>query len=86
MRAAVIDKSVLRYLLLTDSTLIPERERIAFHPNVLAELTLHVCFQRTPAGLQLQKNFDEALSHMDIAKIENSYFQELEDKNRRGTK
>ena len=86
VRAAVIDKSVLRYLLLTDSTLIPERERIAFHPNVLAELTLHVCFQRTPAGLQLQKNFDEALSHMDIAKIENSYFQELEDKNRRGTK
>jgi polar amino acid transport system substrate-binding protein len=84
--AAVVDESVLRYLLLTDSALFPERSRIAFHPNVLARLTLHVCFQRTPAGLRLQKNFDEALNHMDIAKIENDYFQELEHKNRKGSK
>jgi polar amino acid transport system substrate-binding protein len=61
--------------------LVADRARIAFHPNVLAELTLHACFQRTPAGLQLQKKFDEALSHMDIVKIENSYFQDLENKN-----
>jgi polar amino acid transport system substrate-binding protein len=81
VKAVVIDKSVLRYLLLTDSMLVADRERIAFHPNVLAELTLHACFQRTPAGLQLQKKFDEALSHMDIVKIENSYFQDLENKN-----
>ena len=86
VRAAVIDKSVLRYLLLTDATLNPYRERIAFHPNALAELTLHVCFQRTPAGLRFQKNFDEALSHMDIAQIENNYFQDLENKNSRGKK
>ncbi len=86
VRAAVVDESVMRYLLLTDSALFPDRERIAFHPNVLARLTLHVCFQRTPAGLRLQKNFDEALSHMDIAKIENNYFQELENKNRAESK
>jgi polar amino acid transport system substrate-binding protein len=86
VRVVVIDKSVLRYLLLTDSTLFPERDRIAFHPNVLAELTLHVCFQRTPAGLILQKKFDEALRHMDVGKIENSYFQDLENKNLRETK
>jgi len=86
VRVVVIDKFVLRYLLLTDATLFPERERIAFHPNVLAELTLHVCFQRTPVGQVLQKNFDEALRHMDIGKIENSYFQDLENKNLRVTK
>ena len=81
VKVVVIDKSVLRYLLLTDATLFSQRERIAFHPNVLAELTLHVCFQRTPAGQVLQTKFDEALRHMDIGKIENSYFQELENKN-----
>ena len=86
VRAVVIDESVLRYLLLTDAALIPDRARIAFHPNVLARLTLHVCFQRTPSGLRFQKTFDEALSHMDIAKIENTFFQELEDKNRKEAK
>jgi polar amino acid transport system substrate-binding protein len=86
VRAVVIDKSVLRYLLLTDRTLFADRGRIAFHPNVLAELTLHVCFQRTPAGLNLQKKFDEARGHMDIARIENGYFQELENKNLGETK
>ena len=86
VRAAVIDKSVLRYLLLVDPSLLAGRERIAFHPNALAELTLHVCFHRTPDGLRLQKNFDEALGHMDIGKIENSYFQDLENRNHAGTK
>ncbi len=78
VQAAVIDKSVLRYLVLTDPSLNSERERIEFHENVLAELSLHVCFHRTPAGQKLQQSFDAALRNVDIKKIEAAYFQQLE--------
>jgi len=77
VRAAVVDKMVMRYLLLTDPEHKPERERIAFHDTPLAELTLHVCFQRTPAGQRLQEDFDAALRRVDIDKIENGYFAQL---------
>ncbi|MET3132544.1 polar amino acid transport system substrate-binding protein [Oxalobacteraceae bacterium GrIS 1.11] len=78
VRAVVIDKSVLRYLLLSDPGARKEREKVAFHDTILAQLSLHVCFQRTPAGLRLQQAFDGALQHLDIAKIENAYFEQLE--------
>jgi polar amino acid transport system substrate-binding protein len=73
-----IDKSVLRYLLATDLGLIGSRDVIAFHERPLAELTLHVCFQRTPAGLELRQKFDRALRKIDIHRIENDYFKLLE--------
>lgn len=78
VQAAVIDRSVMRYLLLTEPALIAERDQIAFHDNVLAELSLHVCFKRTPAGLKLQQDFDAALQSVDTKKIEAGYFQQLE--------
>jgi polar amino acid transport system substrate-binding protein len=78
VRAAVVDRTVLRYLLLTDPELRAQRERIAFHDNPLAELTLHVCFQRTPAGRRLQEDFDAALKRIDVDRIENGYFLQLE--------
>lgn len=78
VRVAVVDRMVMRYLLLTDPELKPERERFAFHETPLAELTLHVCFQRTPAGQRLQEEFDAALKRVDIDKIENAYFQQFE--------
>jgi polar amino acid transport system substrate-binding protein len=78
VQAAVVDRAVLRYLLLTESTLKRERNQIAFHDNILAELSLHVCFQRTPAGLKLQQKFDSALREVDVGKIEAAYFQQLE--------
>lgn len=80
VRVAVIDKSVLRYLLLSDPDLRKERAQIVFHDNILAELPLHICFQRTPAGLKMQRAFDDGLRRIDIAKIENAYFQQLESK------
>lgn len=78
VQAAVIDKAVLRYLLLTEPSLKGEREQIAFHENVLAELSLHICFKRTPAGLRLQQTFDGALAAVDLKKVEAAYFQQLE--------
>ncbi len=80
VHAAVIDKSVLRYLMLADPVVHKGRAQIAFDERPLAQLSLHVCFQRTPAGLTLQRAFDGALQRLDIGKIENAYFQQLEKK------
>lgn len=78
IRAVVIDKAVLRYLLATDPTLSKDRARLVFADQPLAVLTLHVCFQRTPQGLKLKQSYDAALLRTDIAKIENAYFDQLD--------
>lgn len=77
VRAVVIDKAVLRYLLATDPTLSTQRNRVVFDDHPLAELTLHVCFQRTARGQKLQQSYDAALRETDIAKAENQYFEQL---------
>jgi polar amino acid transport system substrate-binding protein len=73
VRAVVIDKAVLRYLLSTDPTLSAQRARLAFDDHPLAELTLHVCFQRTALGKKMQQSYDAALRETDIKRIENDY-------------
>ncbi len=78
IRAVVIDKAVLRYLLASDPVLSREREKMLFHEQPLAVLSLHVCFQRTPLGLKLKQSYDAALLQTDIAKIENAYFDQLD--------
>ena len=78
VRAIVIDKAVLRYLLATDPVLSKERARLAFDDHPLAKLTLHVCFQRTALGLKMQQLYDAALLQTDIEKIENTYFDKLD--------
>ncbi len=74
----VIDKLVLRYLLLSEPSLLKKRDQIAFHERPLAELSLHICFQKTPAGLALQQAFNAALQTMPLRKLEIDYFQRLE--------
>lgn len=76
--AAAIDKSVLRYLLATDASLAGAKDMIVFHDKPLAELTLHICFKRTPAGRELKQKFDQALRHVDFQKKESEYFKEIE--------
>lgn len=78
VRAVVIDKAVLRYLLSTDPALSTQRARLVFDDHPLAELTLHVCFQRTTLGQHLQRSYDAALLEINIPKIENAYFEQLE--------
>jgi polar amino acid transport system substrate-binding protein len=78
IRAVVIDKAVLRYLLASDPVLRKERAKLVFDDHPLAELTLHICFQRTPLGLKLKQSYDAALPQTDIAKIENAYFDQLD--------
>ena len=77
VRAIVIDKAVLRYMLSTDPMLGKQRALLAFDDHPLAELTLHVCFRRTAVGLTLQQAYDTALRRTNIEKIENAYFDQL---------
>ncbi len=76
--AVAIDKSVLRYLLATDPRLASAKDLIEFHDKPLAELTLHICFKRTPAGRELKEKFDQALLHIDFQRIESEYFKAIE--------
>jgi polar amino acid transport system substrate-binding protein len=76
--AVVIDKLVLRYLLLTEPSLLQDRERILFHDKPLAELPLYICFKRTPEGLALQQAFDAALRTLPLRRLEGEYFQRIE--------
>jgi len=78
--AVVIDKLVLRYLLATEPGLSRKRDQFAFHDKPLAELPLHVCFQRTREGHELQQAFDRALHSMQLRRLEAEYFQRLERK------
>lgn len=80
VQAIVIDKAVLRYLLLTENYSPKDREQIVFHDKLLAELSMHICFQRTPAGLAFQQAYDAGLKKINIRKFENDYFQRLEQK------
>lgn len=78
--AVVIDKLVLRYLLATDVGLARESDRFAFHEKPLAELPLHICFQRTPAGRDMQVAFNAAMQSLPLRKLEGEYFGRLERK------
>jgi len=79
--AVVIDKLVLRYLLLTEPSIAKDGAQIAFHEKPLAELPLHVCFQRSPAGLEMQQAFNAAMQAVSLRRLENDYFQRLERRN-----
>lgn len=76
--AVLIDKLVLRYLLLTEPSLAKDRDRITFDDKPLAELPLHVCFRHSPQGLALQQAFDEALHTLQLHRIESEYFERIE--------
>lgn len=76
--AIVIDKLVLRYLLATEPVFATTRRQFAFHDKPIAELSLHVCFQRTPQGQELQQAFDRALQSLQLRKLEAEFFQSLE--------
>ena len=73
IRAIVIDKNVLEYTLFS----MGDRSSVVFSPNPIARLTLHICFKRTPAGLEMRNAFDAVLARTDIAKLETEYFQRM---------
>jgi len=76
--AMVIEKRVLRHLLASRRFTRAERERIAFMDNLFHERTVHVCFQRTPAGQAQQRAFSEAARDIDLPRFERDYLRRLE--------
>jgi polar amino acid transport system substrate-binding protein len=75
--AMVIEKRVLRHLLTSHFTRA-DRERIAFTDHLFHERTVHICFQRTPAGQAQQRAFNEAARDIDLSKFERDYLRRLD--------
>lgn len=69
IRGIVIDQKVLDYTLAH----LGGADRIVFGSKPIAELTLHVCFKKTPAGLAIRNAFDAALKTVDRRKVESDY-------------
>ena len=74
----VIDKNVLRQLLITDSSLGKEKQNIVFHTKELTNFSMHICFQHTARGLRLQKIFNAGLNMLNLKQLENQYFLQLQ--------
>lgn len=71
IRGIVIDKNVLNYTL----SRLGGADQVVFNPRPIAQLTLHVCFKRSPAGLEIRDAFDAALKKLDPAQLEAEYFR-----------
>ncbi|MTW13543.1 transporter substrate-binding domain-containing protein [Pseudoduganella eburnea] len=75
--AMVIEKRVLRHLLASPHFTRAERERVASAENLFRERTVHICFQRTPAGLAQQRAFNDAAREFDLPRFERDYLRRL---------
>ncbi|WP_342114188.1 substrate-binding periplasmic protein [Pseudoduganella sp. OTU4001] len=76
--AMVIEKRVLRQLLASHRFTRAERDRIAFAENLFHERTVHICFQRNPAGQAQQRAFNEAAREIDLLRFEREYLRRLD--------
>jgi polar amino acid transport system substrate-binding protein len=70
VRGIVVDKNVLNYTLSRTGG----AEQILFNPRPIAQLSLHVCFKRSPAGLRMRDAFDAALKLQNPVQLESKYF------------
>jgi len=59
--AGVIDKNVFEYLKAHDPAVAEVADELEFHPKLLVDHTLHVCFENSPAGRNARDAFDAAL-------------------------
>lgn len=73
----VIEKHVLRYLLLSRQFSKAERERIAIIENVFKERPVHICFKRSSEGEARQKGFNSVIREIDVGKIERDYWKRI---------
>ncbi|MFZ6871680.1 substrate-binding periplasmic protein [Undibacterium sp. Di27W] len=74
----VISKDVLRQLLITESSLKNSQESIIIHPKEVINFSLHICFQRNERGLKYQQLINPYLEKLNLRKIENLYFQQMQ--------
>ncbi|MDC8757215.1 substrate-binding periplasmic protein [Janthinobacterium fluminis] len=74
-RVIVIEKHVLRHLLLSTHFSQAERARITIAEHFFKERPVHMCFRRTPEGLLQQQRFNDAARELDLGKLEREYWK-----------
>lgn len=67
--AAVIDKSVMDYLMGIDHPLVDKRDILLFDDTAFEQLTLHVCFRNDDAGRYWVQILNEGLKRIDVDAI-----------------
>lgn len=77
IRAAVIERSVFDYSLLTDPDLHRQRADLVFNSHLIAELPLYVCFKNTPEGARWKKIFDAGLAKINLIEAQKAYLATL---------
>jgi polar amino acid transport system substrate-binding protein len=75
--AAVIERSVFEYSLLTDSGIRQKRDELEFNDRLIAQLPLYVCFKKTAEGARWKQIFDAGLTKIDLLATQHSYLQTL---------
>jgi polar amino acid transport system substrate-binding protein len=70
----VIDKLNMQYLISKYHILSKNKDNIEFNQKALEIKPLYVLFKKTKEGKELLKEFNRALKEVDIAKIEQEYF------------
>lgn len=74
--AAVIDQHVMAHLLRTDAELKNVAGKIVFGP-VIERLTLHVAFNKSPAGRAAAARLDRRIAAVDSVQLQNQLFASL---------
>lgn len=74
---AVIDRNVLNFLVNSRPELAAVRHRLTFHPRILEDKLLYVCFRPDAAGLALRDRFDAALATLNIDALQSEVLHSL---------
>lgn len=69
LKAVVIDRNVMRYLLASDPSLHGGAEQLHFNSHLLETKPLFVCFRKDQTGLNLARTLDEGLHKIAAEKI-----------------
>lgn len=72
---AVIDRHVLSYSLSRDPELAAIAEQVRFHPRLLENKQLFLCFQKDRE--QLLQIFNEGLSRLNVPQLQADYFRRM---------
>lgn len=76
--AVVIDRYVMQYLIGHDPQLSRAADQLQFHPRLLENKTLHVCFRKGPEGERYAQILADGLNKIDSEAIIRAYFSALQ--------
>lgn len=71
----VIEKHVLRHMLMGPQFSDADRARIGISEIFFKERPVHICFKRNAQGLEQQRRFNEAARDIDLLKLERDYWK-----------